>query len=581
MNKITIKEPNQEIYKFVKDLGKDNIVSTLLSNRVQDKELAKSILNLDIKYLESYKSLKNVDVAGKLIAKHILNKSRILLVVDYDADGNTSAATIVNMLVKCFNYDIKNISLLVNERRYGNGVNDTLVDKILVNHKKKKYDLLISADHGSSDEERFKRLKEVDIDLCITDHHLLPKTGVPVSADIFVNPQQPGCEKHKKLSGCAVAYYTMLATRDELVKNGVKVNNDIADDVLSFVAVSTIADSMDMSNLSNRYIVKKGLSNLFLSNDVMWKHFNSKNKLDKPMRDIDVSFKIAPLINAASRMNSASSAAMYLLSSTYESADINFRKLNKLNAKRKERQNQLMMYAKDQVTIKEGMENCNVITLNNAMGVNGIVSTLITIQFGLPTVTFHNSGNGTLSGSGRSSHPTLNIRECYEYVSKKLPHGMLGMGGHAGAAGCSIREEDLDTFKVEFDNAVLAQLPNGLRDVSINVDMRLEPYEVNSNVVKSIDSLRPFGIGFDKPLFVTRYEVDRIFTFGKSREHAIMKFKVDEDRIVEGMFINGNGAGELDDINTGSIVDVVYCPDIETYKGKTKFKLKIEKVISV
>ena len=158
--------------------------------------------------LQHPNELKNSKDAAKIIADAIESDGLIVLATDYDTDGVTSAWVATRALVDFFNVPEKRIAHIIGERKSGYGITDEVVDRILA--LKQPIDLVISADQGSSDEPRIKRLKEHGIPFCVTDHHQIPLEGPPKSALCTVNPQQDGCNYDKTVAGCFVIFLVIF-----------------------------------------------------------------------------------------------------------------------------------------------------------------------------------------------------------------------------------------------------------------------------------------------------------------------------------------------------------------------------------
>lgn len=172
-----LKKPDERILNLMENMDVSKLVKTVLANRLTYEDLIKYDVSIEaylynnLNFNKDIDKLKDVYLAAEIIIKHINNNSHIAIVSDYDADG-VNAATILYLIFKnIFMVDTKKLTVLVNKRKNGNGYNNVLMERIIEVDNKHKIDMIVSADHGSTNNKEYKILKERDIDLVITDHH--------------------------------------------------------------------------------------------------------------------------------------------------------------------------------------------------------------------------------------------------------------------------------------------------------------------------------------------------------------------------------------------------------------------------
>lgn len=567
-----IKPINKQFYRLLLGLGLSEIEAKIFGTRYtgeKTKEAVEAFFKLQGHVTDKYK-LKNLKEASQLVCKHIKNKNRIIHLTDYDADGVTSASVLYLSFKNILKYD--NCDVITNQRYNGNGITDKLLETVLKEHSSKPIDLIITADHGSSDEKSIKILREHNIDVIITDHHLLPETGVPLSANYFVNPQQPECEYNKTISGCGVAYFLIEAVMDVLTEDKTitlsKEDKDYMDFLRSIMSISLIADSMDLSDPNNRYYVKEGLH--FLRSKSKGTLYDVLNPTENFINERFLSFNLVPLINAASRMGNSYNAFKFL-TSTDEDKEENFKMLTRINVKRKKKQAELMVGVKDQFILDDDNLKVKIALAPKSLGINGVIASMLSNEFKQPSVIFDDNGGDIISGSGRGYHKDFHMRDAYEAIAKRDKDIFIRFGGHAGAAGCSINKIKFKTFK-EYFNDELEKQEIDVDNSKINFDYEVKFTEVDFELLKKILNIGPYGQGWAKPVIKTRFPIKSSYCVGKGKEHVIVTLKVKDGHYIRAFYFNGNAGNKWRNSTLGYFY---YNMDIETVDGRKMIKLDI------
>lgn len=461
------------------------------------------------------KKLKGVDDGVKLIREHMDKNHKILNYTDYDCDGATSGAVIH----KSFNIiGYKNFEVLVNKREFGNGINDMTVEYLKNNNDIK---LVITSDHGSSNNHHIGLIRDMGIDVIVTDHHQLKDGVPPENANVFINPQQEEDSYFKCLSGCAVAYLLMVSLTADIYPNDIdrqlEVNN-----LLDLVAISTIGDMMNMSDPVNRAITAEGLKILNTepskvtglsgrARDMGSRLGSSfKLRLDTEYIDsADISFRIVPMINSCSRVAEAKFGYMALMGGILsDTIDTNLEMLAENNNKRKSIQNKLTGIASEQI---KNNRKTNVLVLPaSGNGINGIIASQIANQTYKPTVVFI-KGDKRCSGSARGFIPELNVKACFDYIHSVdssvfvVENDEVKYGGHEGAAGCTVHLDKLEVFADMFEEYVskidfnINDMLNKKLENAINIS---NTPNIENELRHSIKKLSPFGNGWENPLLL-------------------------------------------------------------------------------
>lgn len=445
------------------------ITCQLLANRKIDYKNVKNFLYPDYKYLHNPFLMKDLDTAIEILVDAIDNNLHIQIVGDYDQDGNS--ATVV--LMKGIGFFTDNISFAIPHRMEdGYGISKGIVDSA----KKNNVDLIITCDNGISAFEVVEYCNSLNIPIIVTDHHqvviddegnqILPK------ANAVVNPHRLDCEyPFKELCGAGVAFKLMQALYDELGGD-----EDYLIDLLQFVAMGTVCDVVDLVD-ENRFFVKKGLEILNSSDNVGINKLQRENEVGK-ITTTSLGFKLGPCINAAGRLDSASIGVELFLEEDESMATDYAKRLVELNEERKSLTNDA--YSRINAKVREsGHFNDDIIVMYDDElheSIAGIVAGRIKDYYYRPTLIFSNAKeDGILKGSARSI-------EDYDIISKLREFSNLfeKLGGHAMAAGFSIKKENLDILRKSLNQNSNLTFENFVEKIKIDcsLDFKLISYNI-------------------------------------------------------------------------------------------------------
>ena len=406
-----------------------------------------------------------------LIKKHVDN-GKIALVTDSDADGLTSA-TLGYLYFK--NYLGIEVDVIINERRYGNGVNDVLVDKVLALDG---ITLVITADHGSADDDRYKRLRDNRIEILVTDHHTLPASGIPKNANEFINCMHHSSGLPSYISGCTVLYAVLYNHHLSLGKKG------IMEDLIVYSGISVISDMMPLNRGLNRFLYNVSVGYIS-DNDIPWK---KPLQIDTITYN-DMSKKLISLINAGNRMGKAYLGFRLLTSPNEHVAYAYSKELTTINDRKKK-------------MVRDEADNMDIVETDNL--VVGISKTKYDGILGLLASKLHNVCDNKCymaigeikdgyKGSMRCNASNINLAK----LLQDMPELISKSGGHKNAAGLSFTKENLDRVIKE----ISSRLPKleYCRKSSIAVSLRILTNPVTHEIV---DSLSPYGVNFKQPEFI-------------------------------------------------------------------------------
>jgi len=447
--------------------------------------------------------LTHVDRAAIFLADAIDAGRRMVIVADYDCDGATACAVGVRGL-RAMGAQVDYI--VPNRFEYGYGLTPEIVALAV---KEKSPDIIITVDNGIASIDGVDEANRRGIPVVVTDHHL-PGATLPAAA-VIVNPNQPGCGfPSKNLAGVGVMFYTLLALRAELRGRGRfdSTSQPRLDHLLDLVALGTVADVVKLDS-NNRILVAQGLKRIRAgrAHPGIAALFSVAGREVRKANPFDLGFTAGPRLNAAGRLADMSLGIECLLADDNQRAWDIARQLDDINRDRRE------IEAGIQETALASLENIAptdkaALTLFDPswhQGVIGIVASRLKEKFFRPTITFAPAGNGMIRGSGRSI-PGFHLRDALDLVYKRHPQLIDKFGGHAMAAGLSLREENFSLFSEAFEQVASEWLSAADLEHVLEHDGSLPPAYYTLDFIGQLDD-QVWGQGFAPPLFCDEFQV--------------------------------------------------------------------------
>ena len=515
-------------------------------------------------------ALKGLEAAAALLAEAIVAGRRICIVADYDADGATACAVAMRGL-RLLGAQPDRLNYFVPDRfKLGYGLTPAIVDLVAQDHSGKP-DLLVTVDNGIASIDGVAHAQALGMQVVITDHHL-PGDTLP-TADAIVNPNQPGCDfPSKNLAGVGVMLYTLMGVRQTLRQRSWPVADQAnLGTLLDLVALGTIADVVPL-DANNRILVANGLARIRQRRccpGILALYAVAGKQPDRA-QSTDLGFLLGPRLNAAGRMDDMRIGIRCLLTDDMGEALKLAQELDRLNIARRAVEQQMKS---DAASILNHLDIHTTagISLYDATwhgGVVGILAGRIKEQMHRPTIVFAGDGSGQIKGSGRSI-PGLHLRDALDHLTKLYPDLILKFGGHAMAAGLTIRESDFPLFQRAFDQLVDQLLPLEARQQSLGVDGALGEGDLNLNSARLLaDGI--WGQGFPAPVFAN-------------------KFQILESRLLQDKHLKltvGSGSQRIDAIRFNDTTvptaedTLAYVLDINHYNGVERPQLRIEAIVS-
>ena len=428
----------------------------------------------------------------------------VTIVADYDCDG----ATACTVGLRGFQMLGISASYFVPDRVvHGYGLTPNVVD--IVAARDPKPSLIVTVDNGISSVPAVDRARELGIDVIVTDHHL-PGPELPRAVSI-VNPNRADSVfPSKNLAGVGVIYYVLLALRALLRERGVydAKTQPRLDQLVDFVALGTVADVVKLDK-NNRILVSQGLRRIRSgrTHAGLEALFAIAGKDTHTAGVRDFGFAVAPRINAAGRLGTMESGIECLLSDDPSRALAFADNLNSINAERRELEGEMQQAAEAALEAVD-LDHRATFSLYNPdfnEGVVGLVAARLKERIHRPVIAFAPTENHELKGSGRSI-PGIHLRDMIDLVSKALPGVVIRFGGHAMAAGLSIRPESLKEFQEAFEEVVRTHCDASVFERVVLTDGGLAPDEITENLCTEIDR-QIWGQGFEAPLFANEFTV--------------------------------------------------------------------------
>ncbi len=546
-----------------RELGILPITAKLLYIRGFDTpEKARGFISREHVELHDPFLLKDMDKAVLRIKQAINKKEKICIYGDYDVDGVTATTLLYTYLTEKGADCIYFIPERVTE---GYGLSTPVIKRLA-----DEVDLLITVDTGITAVAEADYAKRLGIDMIITDHHSC-RDQLP-DAIAVVNPQREDCGyPFRQLAGVGVVFKLLCALDGD--------TEQICDRYAEIAAIGTIADVMPIID-ENRYISIMGLKRLEKTDypglKALMKHSGViKNGKTKKIGSSVIGYVLAPRINAAGRIASASMAVELLLSRSDKEADHIAAELCEINKIRQETEQKIYLEALEMIS--DVNERDKFFVLGSAdwhQGVIGVVASKISEKYSLPCILFSVS-DGIGKGSGRSIQG-FSLMDALSACSDLL----IEYGGHELAAGLTIAEENIDRFRTKINEYAKKHIPETESVLSVDVDCEVDFDEINLKSIEEIQLLEPFGLKNPVPMFVMRSVVVSEITALSGGKHVRLKLRPhsqsarSEELSAIYFSIPQNGFR----LFPGDVCDIFFSADINEYMGKRSPQLLIRAV---
>lgn len=582
MENWVIKNKKADFERIMQSCNVSEVMARCLVNKgLEDPKEIEAFLNPDIRNLHNPLSMKDMEKALEILRSKIRSGKKIRIIGDYDVDGVVATYVLYRTLIKIganVDYDIPD------RIRDGYGINCNMVRKA----HEELVDTILTCDNGIAAMEQVLLAKKYGMTVVITDHHnLVTLEGGEVllpEADAIINPKQPDCTyPFKGLCGAAIAYKLTAALLDYY---DISERAAYEDELLSFLAIATVCDVMDLVD-ENRIIVKYGLLQLNKTSNNGLLALMDACQIDKgELSSFHLGYVIGPCLNASGRLNTAKKGLELLLSKTKEEAVQLAKEVKALNDIRKEMTAQNVEKA---IKLIEGSNLYNdkilVVYIPDCHeSIAGIIAGRVRERFHKPTVILTDAED-SVKGSARSIEQYNMIEEL-----SKCRDLLLKVGGHPMAAGLSLIPSNIDLLRQSLNEKTA--LTDEMLIPKIAIDIQLPIGYITEPLILELKQLEPFGKGNEKPLFAEKdIKIKSAIIIGKvpcgirfcvvnqyGREMEAMYFGD-----VEAFFSyirETYGEKEADKLKTGRGFEVpltiTYSPRINEYNGFKNIQLMIQ-----
>jgi single-stranded-DNA-specific exonuclease len=530
-----------------------------------------SELDLSLERLLPVGSLEGLDAATQLLAAHRA-AGRVLVVGDFDTDGATSSALLVRAL-RALHF--AHVDFLVPNRfRFGYG----LTPEIVALAAARAPSLIVTVDNGVSSVAGVEAAREIGVPVLVTDHHL-PGAVLPRAA-VIVNPNLPeGRFASSALAGVGVAFYLAAALARALGERSFR-----AADYLDLVALGTVADMVPLDR-NNRILVSQGIKRIRAGRCVA----GIRALLEAAGRDraqliaADLGFAVAPRLNAAGRLTDMSVGIACLLTDDDFEAQRLAALLTQLNDERREIEQRMQLEAVElaaDLREQEAAESLGICLFDESwhQGVVGLVAGRIKDRLHRPVIAFARAEDGSLRGSARSV-PGINIRDALDSVARQRPDLIDRFGGHAMAAGLSLRESNLADFRLAFAAEIADRASPELLSGAIYSDGALSPAELCIGTAVALRSAGPWGQGFPEPAFDGRFIVEEARLVGDKHMKMRLRLPHSGAESVDAIAFGYIGSpSENADLSGGAAIQLVYRLEVNNYRDTARLQLNCQHV---
>jgi single-stranded-DNA-specific exonuclease len=512
--------------------------------------------------------MAGIEQAVDLLFNAIHQQAKLLVVADYDCDGASACAVAIRglrMMGAKVDYLVPNRSV------HGYGLTPEIVLLAMRHPRLGKPDLIITVDNGIASHEGIDAAAASGIPVLVTDHHL-PAQSLP-AAKAIVNPNQHDCSfPSKHLAGVGVMFYVLIALRRRFREHDAShpAASAALQQLLDLVALGTVADLVKLDR-NNRALVDAGLQRI------------RQGKAQPGIRALmgvagrhaphvevaDLGFAIGPRINASGRLKDISLGIECLLCEDFEAAERLARELDAINRERQSMQADMQQQALDALP-NQPFDGPSIVVFSEAWheGIVGLLASKLKDQFNRPALALAPSADGELlRGSGRSI-PGLHLRDALDWISKQSPQTLVRFGGHAMAAGFSIRRDSLPDLERLFASAVSAMTDPEQLEAMIWTDGPLDPSWLREDWIQSIhDAI--WGQGFPAPLFQDQFEVITQQTLADKH----LKLRLQSE---QGFKLDGIAFGRREPFSTK--IRAAYRLQINRWQGRQSLQCVLEHV---
>ncbi len=569
---IKVRNYSQKALADAKAMGLGELPARILAARVGDQ--IQDVVQPTLGSIPHPQLLADVAMACDRLAHALKHVECIGLLTDYDVDGITSHTIAIEVLTQLFKHPREKIQSFIGHRiQEGYGITDKLTDRILSNDALPA--VIITADCGSSDEKNIARLAAAGVDVIVSDHHGISLEGTPTSAVAVVNPNRDDCQyPDKSIAGCMVTWLLLSQLRQTLIdREQLPPDCDKLSGWLDLVALGTVADAVSLAQPVNRAVVQTGLKRMNQKLRPCWQVM--AEHLGKDHFDIeDLGFQIGPRINARGRIADPFAALEFLCATSRQQASVKLEVLDNDNRDRRAIEKDMVMIGEKLIDLSNEFSQV-VFDSTFHPGVQGIVASRLLDRWGKPTVVFSPGREPeTLTGSARSI-PDVHILDVLKTLHQQDASLFLAFGGHAGAAGMTLRRNKLSDFTQKIDQEVSKRLASPPQP-QVWTDGELSVSQITTNTLTQLNQLQPYGRGFEAPLFAGLFLVQSIRVVGGDGRHLQLWLDLD-GQVFRAIWFNAMSPDHPQPpVQESDLLQCAYRLDLNRFNGQQQLQIVVD-----
>lgn len=543
------------------NLNIDRDILNLLYNRdIRDEEKIYKFINTSLDNIHSPLLLKDVDRAVERILQAKENKEEVWIYGDYDVDGITSTSLCYLALSEIGITPRYYIPL----RDEGYGLNKEAMDYI----KSQGGKVIITVDCGISAHPEIEYANSLGLEIIVTDHHEINNGNPPAYA--VINPKREDNQfPFKYMAGVGTAFMLIYALFDRLEKKEELYK------YLDIVAIGTVADIVPLLE-ENRIFTKFGMEQLnkshWLGISMLIKKIFEDYKTKK-FNTYDIGFIIAPIFNAAGRLEDAKRAVELFIEKDHRVCSEIINELLNNNTERKEIQEMILEKALFKIENEKLFEDSVLVVAEEGFhhGVIGIVASKILDRYYKPTIIMEIKAEEGIATASCRSIEGFNMIEALNTMKELF----VKYGGHAGAAGFSIKIENINEFSKRINEYAKENIPESSLIKPVKLDITIPAYKISYDFIDKISLLEPFGFGNPSPLFaLNNCEISGVRPIGKEKNHTMFNVRKDNLEIRNCVWFSSDDV--FNEIASISHADIAFKLKLETFKDKYMYKMYVE-----
>jgi single-stranded-DNA-specific exonuclease len=555
-----LRPPSPSASNLAHETGITPLEAQLLINRgITDTPSAISFLTPRLSSLIDPMLLKDMDMGVEMIVGAIENQENIIIYGDYDADGITATALLVNF----FSSLGVQVSYYVPHRlTEGYSLNPEAVEKMASDG----VGLIITVDCGTTNQKEIEMARERGMKIVVTDHHQIPKDFEPICP--VINPHRTDSSfPFKNLAGVGLAFFLAVAVRATLREQGWFRDREEPDlkHYLDLVALGTVADMVPLLE-QNRILVKWGIERIKAS---LWPGIKAIQEIavvnGSGVTPYDIAFKLAPRLNAPGRMGSAKIGVELLTTADPARARDLAGQLNALNSERQSVEQSILEQIENRVSMEDIEYRKTLVIYGNGWhrGVLGIVASRLVEKYRRPTLVL-DVQDGTAVGSGRSIEG-FNLHQALE----ELKHLFERFGGHYHAVGFALDAANIEALDRELEDLGQEALSDDDLIPKIEIDAEVPLSDITLQTLKQMEALSPHGSGNPEPVFCS-HALEVLDSRVVGERHLKLKVR-QEGSVLEAI---GFGLSDRHPLQ-GETINMVFTPEINAWQGYERIQLRI------